>query len=303
MSKYCFEIKATDANNTRKLENAVDKFKNEITLMNFTNAQTDCIFSLTQNVLDTYSECLNSVISKTDKKLVTSVNGLAQCLKETLSTHSSAFKRKKTIEKEKTFVPPEEKAISCKWIQTMDEQSGRIVRKYVQTTFQFIPPSAIIKSLFEDPDFVKLYTEHTLNKSHECREGVYLDYCCGEHFRKNALLKEDPNAIRIQLYTDEFEPCDALKSKAEKHKQIAFYMIIRNMPLKLQSKLSNIHLVALADSKDLTNPSSIQKIIAVILEDLKMLESTGIRVATGEIVKACLITISFDNLGGNICYG
>lgn len=81
-------------------------------------------------------------------------------------------------------------------------------------------------------------------------------------------------------------------------------MTIRNLPKNLQSKLSNIGLIALADSNDLKSEStSFQSIIEVILEDLKMLESIGTSVSSGDTIKACLINMCFDNLRANVCYG
>ncbi|XP_055309646.1 uncharacterized protein LOC129573284, partial [Sitodiplosis mosellana] len=192
------------------------------------------------------------------------------------------------------------KAIGFRWVQTVDEKSGNVIRQYKQNTFQFIPPTAIVEAIFSDPEFVEMYEQ---NERHGCENGIYRDYCCGNISQQNAFLKKNPNALRLQLYTDDFEPCDALKSKAGLHKQCAFYMIIRNIPKKLQSKLSNIYLVALSDSNDFKNDSaSIHNILEVITDDLKVLETVGVAV-NKKIIKGCLFAMSFDNLGGNATYG
>lgn len=304
MSKYCFKIDATDENNLKKIENTIEHFKNQIILMSLTRTQTDHIFNLTQSVIDVYSDAVKSVVPQREEKIHQSLKEFHDQFKATLDSHSSAFKRKKQIEKNIFYVPPEEKAIGFKWTQTFDEATGNIVRKYQQNTFQFIRPSAIIRALFSNPDFVKMYEEQLNNKDHVCKEGVYRDYCCGSHFKQNEFFINNPSALKIQIYTDDFEPCDALKSKAGKHKKCAFYMIIRNMPKKLQSKLSNIFLIAVADSIDLkTESASFENIIEVIKDDLNLLESIGIKLHSDKIVKGCLICMCFDNLGANICYG
>lgn len=304
MSKYCFELVATDENDFKKIEKVIENLKNQIILMSLKREQTDQVFKLVDNLIDTYSESVKAVLSRNGSKLIENIDALHRRLKKTIGDYDTDFKRKKQIEKNIFYVPPEEKSIGFKWTQTFDDSSQKIIRKYQQNTFQFIRPSAIIQALFLNPVFVKMYKGHVENKGHECTNDVFRDFCCGSHSIASEFMRENPTAMKIQLFTDDFEPCDALKSKAGKHKKCAFYMTIRNMPKKLQSKLSNIFLIALADTIDLKNESaSFNNIIEVILEDLKMLETIGIKVAGGETIKACLINMCFDNLGANVCYG
>lgn len=303
MSKYSFEIPATDENNLEKIENSIEHFKNEIILMSLKSAQTDKIFKLTKSIIGTYSEVIKSVVPLNEKKSLQNINAFQRRMVLLLENNDSNYKRKKQLKKSDTFVEPEEKALGFKWTQTFDETSGKIVRKYVQNTFQFVRPSATIQALFSDPNFEKMYFENMNKKSHTCEKNVYYDYCCGSDFQQNDFFKQNPSALYILLYTDDFEPCDALKSKAGVHKKCAFYMIIRNMPRKTQSKLSNIFLVALADSKDFKQESTnFNSILEVILEDLKVLETYGIKVLCN-VVKAGLGVMLSDNLGINICYG
>lgn len=245
-------------------------------------------------MIDTYSESVKEVVPKNEHKLIGNIDAFHRRSKATIGNYDSAFKRKKQIEKNPLYVPPEEKAIGFKWVQTFYESSQKLVRKYQQNTFQFIRPSAIIQALFSNTDFVKMYMNNVKNKGHDCAKNVFKDFCCGSNFTNSEFLRNNPTALKIQLFTDDFDPCDALKSKAGKHKKCAFYMTIRNLPKNLQSKLSNICLIALADSNDLKSEStSFQSIIEVILEDLKMLETTGISVSSGDTIKACLINQCF----------
>lgn len=303
MSKYCFQFSATDQNNEKKIQTSVENFKDEVILMALTRDQTNKIFKLTQLVIATYSDVIDAEIPSESTKLRENIKQFHHRLMGTLQSNDSEFKRNKQIEKKTTFVPPVEKAIGYKWAQKFDEKSGKIERMYVQNTFQVILPSSTIRSLFTNPDFVNMYLECVNNKPHVCEKNVYRDYCCGTNFHQTELFKNDPKAMQIMLYTDDFEPCDALKPKAGKHKKCGFYMIIRNMPKKLQSKLSNIFLVAIADSDDLKCDASIVNILEVIIEDLKVLETTGIQVANGLTIKCGLVAMSFDNLGANTCYG
>lgn len=303
MSKYCFQFNAIDQNNGKKIQTSVEKFKDEIILMALTNDQTNKIFKLAQLVIETYSDVIDAVIPLESTKLRENIKEFRHHLIDTIQSNDSEFKRNKQIEKNNTFVPPVEKAIGYKWAQKFDEKSGKIERMYVQNTFQVILPSSTIRSLFTNPDFVNMYLECVNNKQHACEENVYRDYCCGTNFRQTELFKNNPNAMQIMLYTDDFEPCEALKPKAGIHKKCGFYMVIRNMPKKFQSKLSNIFLVAIADSDDLKCDASIVNILEVLIEDFKMLETTGIKLANGLTIKCGLVAMSFDNLGANACYG
>lgn len=293
-----FQLDSSNENNLKQIGESVEYFKDQILLMSLTQNQTNKIFKLFGSVFDTYCETMKRVISMNGSKSMQSVNDIQSRLKKTIVDNASAYKRKQKIENNKLYVPPQEKAIGFKWVQIVDKVTGRIERNYKQNTFLFIPPSATIEALFVDPNFKKMYFE----RRHLCEAGIYRDYCCGSYFQQNQFFKDNPNALILQLYTDDFEPCDALKSKAGKHKVCAFYMIIRNMPKKLQSKIKNIHLVALSDSIDLTNDSaSIDNIIETIVADLKMIENVGINV-DGNTIKGSLFTMSFDNLGANTCY-
>lgn len=106
------------------------------------------------------------------------------------------------------------------------------------------------------------------------------------------------------MFFDDFEPCDALKSKAGKYKITAIYMQINNMPPEISSKLHNIHLVALCNSTDAKNEyANTDNVIDVIVKDLQMLEKIGIQTIGGINLKGTLVFNMFDNLGGNLLYG
>lgn len=67
---------------------------------------------------------------------------------------------------------------------------------------------------------------------------------------------------------DDFEPCNALKTKSGTHKTFGVYGSIRNIPVKLQSKLDNIFLVALVSSEDLKHDENIHEVNEIICKIL-----------------------------------
>lgn len=173
----------------------------------------------------------------------------------------------------------------------------------VQSTFQYVSILSQLKMLFANRAFCDIYIQHN-NGSHECVDGVYVSGCCASMCKTNSFFQRYPSAIQIQLYMDEFEPCDPLKSKAGIHKTTAFYFRIKNLPRQFLSRINCVYLVALCNSNDLKNDYvSINNIFDVIVNELKALEKHGIETALQTTLKGGLFSMMFDNLGANMCLG
>lgn len=202
------------------------------------------------------------------------------------------------------FVESEEKSTGYKFKRVYDETAGCFISKTVQTTFQFVPITKTLSALFNDPVFEKVYMNFNSTRNHNCIEGVYHNFCCGKIYKSNPFFASNPYEVQIRLFTDDFEPCDPLKSKAGVHKTTAFYFQINNLPSNLLSKTDNIYLVALNDAGDSKNDlADVENVIETITADLKILESKGIATGKKNILKGALVCCSFDNLGGNVLFG
>lgn len=214
------------------------------------------------------------------------------------------FPRSKQITTSRNFVGYEEKSTGYKFKRVYDENAGCFISKTIQTTFQFIPITKTLSALFVDPVFEDVYMNFNGSKSHDCIDGVYHNFCCGKVYRSSPFFASNPSAVQIRLFTDDFEPCDPLKSKAGVHKMTAFYFQINNLPSNLLSKTDNIYLVALSDASDSKNElADIENVIETVVADLKILASKGIPTGKKNILKGALVCCSFDNLGGNMLFG
>lgn len=108
--------------------------------------------------------------------------------------------------------------------------------------------------------------------------------------------------MQIQIYQDDFEPCNPLGSKATIHKLCGVYFCIRNMPNN--SKLNSIYLIALRNSDDLkTKETDLNDIWRLVVEEIKYLETIGICVRDGLNLKGTLAMVCGDNLGLNKALG
>lgn len=148
------------------------------------------------------------------------------------------------------------------------------------------------------------FTDFNKNDTHNCGQGAFQSFCCGDNYKKNVFFKSNPLAIQIKLFTDDFEPCDPLKSKVGVHKVTAFYFQIINLPSNLNSKIDSIHLVALSDASDSKNElADANTLLEIIVADLKIIETRGIVTSRKNVLKGALACVSFDILGGNLLFG
>lgn len=164
--------------------------------------------------------------------------------------------------------------------------------QFTQPTFQYVSILKTLKSLFQQPEFKKIYV---------CTSGIYKDFCCGR-VAKNFPLYSEKNSIEIQLGVDDFDPWDAIKSKSGIHKLNAVYFIINNMPKEYLSTTNNIFLVSLCETINL-NPFDFDYIGQLIVQEISELENIGIVIDNNCIIKGTLVHIASDNLGANNALG
>lgn len=225
-----------------------------------------------------------------------------------LSALDTAYKRKQAFTSNEFFVPPTEVAIGnrMEMKRMKSRQTGKIIYipRVIQCKFQYVPIVDTIRALFKCNEFLEMYTDFNAKKDHKCEIGTYRDFCCTKTFQDNTFFQRNPNALQIQIGTDDFEVCNPLQSKANRHKITGIYFTIRNLPKKYLSKLSNIYLVALCNVDDLkTKFTDFNNIWRRVVRDIQQLETVGIALDGGLTIKGTLVQLSFDNLGANQALG
>lgn len=168
-------------------------------------------------------------------------------------------------------------------------------------TFQYVPILETLKKIFTNEDFKREYFSY--NRNHQCEDGVYERYCCGQNFKDTDLLQTNKNSIQIQIFFDDVQLTSPLKTKP--FKVNAIYFVVRNFPPNSNSKLENMYLVSLGNSK-IVDKYGCNFILEQLVRDIKILETDGIIIDGdgGEIcLKGTLVQSSFDNLGGNTLFG
>lgn len=158
-------------------------------------------------------------------------------------------------------------------------------------------------SLFKRKQFYDGYFKY--NDEHQCTLNEYANFCCANIAQKSDFFKSNKHALQLQLAIDDFEVCSPLKSKKNIHKLCGIYMIVRNIPTYLQSRLDHILLVALCEVPNIKDGeyATLNTIIEHTVRELHLLETVGIQIAENTSLKGTLINFSFDNLGGNGLFG
>ncbi|XP_052130340.1 uncharacterized protein LOC127751223 [Frankliniella occidentalis] len=153
-------------------------------------------------------------------------------------------------------------------------KTGLIKNMFIENSVLYNPIISYIEKLVTHPDFEKV-TDPSL---FDPNEDVLDSFTKGERFKKSKFFKKFPRALRIQLYYDEFDPCDAIATKAD-----------------------FICLVALCNANTIKDVG-IDIVMQPILNDLKKLEK-GIRLKSGLIIHGSSISVNGDNLGTHCICG
>lgn len=287
-----------DADETLELEfharmtKSVQRFADSIEKLEVTRNVKNSIYIYIKDFLaETHVYNTNLFKSKTepDEHIYEVLEFAHKSVLNEVEKYDTVHKRNKVMGKNQLFVEPEVKAIGTHWETKKDSKVQIMYPVHAQSSFQYVPITKTLKSLFLRQEFKQLYFDYnnvSTGSRHKCVDGIFKDFCCGRIYKKNDLFGYDPESIQIQLFTDGFEMCDALKSKANRHSQVSFYFGIRNLPPELAFSLKNIHLVALCNADDLkSEQTDYNNIWKVIVDDISHLETTGIEIGDRKSLK------------------
>lgn len=117
----------------------------------------------------------------------------------------------------------------------------------------------------------------------------------------NTFFQENPSCLKLVLYQDAFEVVNPLASAKNKHKVLAVYFSLPNMPPQIRSNVDHMQLVLLCQEKDFKEFGHAK--VFSELNDLKELEANGIIMGDELVVKGALYCIAGDSLGSHTIGG
>lgn len=160
--------------------------------------------------------------------------------------------------------------------------------------FYYIPILESINMLLKNPKIL----EQCLLDHSSTNNDLLCDIVDGRSYRRNNFWKENKNALKLILYQDAFEVCNPLGSARKKHKILGIYMTLANFNPWQRSKVDQIQLVALCYEKDV-NVFGFPQIFKTIIDDIKILETTGLSINKQINLKGSLLAVAGDNLGSH----
>lgn len=235
--------------------------------------------------------------------LVQALNMSTTIIKEELLQCATRYKRDKQIAKNHLYVAPEEKAIGVRWTSLRLAETPVSVPRLIPNIYHEIPLIKSIITLFQRDDFRKEYWNYNEQQAKLVSNDVFTSFSSGRNFKSNELFSNHPNSLQIEIAQDDFEPCNALGSRATVYKLSPVYVSVKNIPPKFASKLSNISLASLCHTDDTkTKYTDWNDIWLGLVSELRQIEN-GIVLNDGVSIKGTVISVVSDNLGANTILG
>lgn len=267
------------------LNTFANKLIRDVNQLGLEYKKTDIIYKILQEIISKFTEInINLIKSDPTNPYASVLNSTSKYMYDKFSDMNSNYKRQKIYEEDRLYVPPEEKAIGTRCEMKRDKDSHQAQMKVVQSTFQYASITKTLKALFEVDEFRNMYFDYNGDggsndgSRKKCANNNYTDFCCGSVYKNSDFFQMNPNAVQIQLYTDDFEILP-MKSKANLHKCSAVYFQIKNMPMEYTYEMGDIYMVCMINANDVTtHQTDFNNIWELIVEDIKTLESDGLQI-------------------------
>lgn len=283
-------------------------FTTSIIQLNLKQSDTDMIFKLCGTLIENL-RIFNTTLIEDDNGFSTAqvLQITADLARSRIFKLKSAYQREQQIVSNQMYVAPKDTAIGTRWELKKIKKNGVMIKvpRLIQTVFQYVSILSTIETLFRSSDFREMYFRYNnTEKNHVCQPGKYKYFCCGNSCKENELFRRHPNSLQLQIASDDFEICNPLASKANRHKVCAVYFTIQNLPQRFKSKLNNIYLICLCNSDDIKmKHTDFNNIWQLIVKEINHLETTGIFIDKNITLKGTISQLAFDNLGANVALG
>lgn len=226
------------------------------------------------------------------------LSGMGHYLNSSNSVFANAFTNLDSDYKLNKFIATNFANVKVQEIVMAHYPSGKPAK------FSYVPVSSVLELTLSNVDI----RDHILSRNTVLSSGdCFSSYSDGSVFNEHAFFTENPNALRLHFYLDEFEVCNPIGSKRGKHKVLAVYYIIGNLDSKYCSEMKFINLCLLVRYQHLQQFDPHYAIVLKpLIEELEKLATDGINIdADGNVYnfRAALATFSGDNLSAHSLAG
>lgn len=291
--------------NFEKLDAFLSKWCCDLNKLGLPQQSLNAVYKLCGNLINELGQISENLVSRDDPSYAKYLIKLAADHAHTkISSFDSTYKYEKQLNENPLYVKPQAKAVGTRYEMQRDKLTNVAVPRLIQSSMQYISLIDTLKALFTRNDFREAFFEHNREKCSVKHAGRFVDFCCGELYKKCELYQNNRYTIQIQIAYDDFEPCNALSSKANMHKICGVYFSVKNMPPKYLSQLKNIFVLCLCNADDLkTANTDFNDIWSLVVKEVKFLEEIGIELSDKTVIKGSISFLTCDNLGFHIAMG
>ena len=230
----------------------------------------ESVSELFSNTVDIVRQSALDLLSSPSDEKVNSFLDVLNKLSKPFESIDSMHKLEKYVMKLPSYVPPTEHVLGQRWHGVNHKQQQNLL----DDTFVYVSVQATLKCILH---WSRCWEEMVACDAEDCHSDIISSYFSGLNFRQlYRCLKDNISGpfypVVIQIYYDDFETANPIGSKAGCHKLGAFYFTITNFGQKFNSKLDNIHLVALAKKEDIVY-YGMSRIIKPLVKELIDLEN------------------------------
>lgn len=237
------------------------------------------------------ANCLNLISTELDR----AVNAL-----ESIDT---AYKIKETLYKHPSFVEPQSVVLGYRRNPIL--RNGECVdnREIKEESF-YIPIPDTVKAIFSDVDVAELIVNEN---DEQVPPGTYKSFKQGSNYLNNALFRDKTKiSLKIQIFYDGMGTTNSLRGHSPIHNVGMYYYTLQNLDTHFNTCFPNVHLLAICYSVDIKK-YGFRSILSRLMEDIKTLETTGIKVdipGRGEVnIFGSIAQFSGDCLAMNEIFG
>jgi hypothetical protein len=169
-----------------------------------------------------------------------------------------------------------------------------------------IPLTKSVTQLLSKCDVLQLLVDNyndNINKA-AAEPDLIFSYRQGSLAQQHTVLKQHPDALLLQLYSDGIAVTNPIGAKKDAHKVTSVYYLIDDLAECYRSQVQSIGLVALANTKHLYDSTNRSIFYKKIIDDLNELQTAGLTLPTfnGRMYFAftamCADNLAANELGG-----
>jgi len=235
--------------------------------------------NMQENVKNVCQE--NKIAPELYAEIVSSVRH--SVLENAMNDLSTDWKRKRYYKEKFNYVEP----LSIRFDKT---------NPLTTESFQYVPILDSLHTMLKNEEVLSQVLKPSFHKPN-----IISSFSDGSVFCNHPVFQAHSSALRLVIYSDEFDVVNPIGVHATIHKMLAFYYTLENISEHLKSKRDAIQLLAICNSSDVKR-FGLKAVADIISQDVKQLEQSGITIS-GKKLYGSIAYITGDNLNSHMIGG